>query len=67
MCKSILGGWPELQRSPEPDRLKQRVACAGIPVANVQQAFNGADGTQDPVAQGLIPVDGLHPNDAATR
>ena len=39
----------------------------GIPVANVHQAFNGADGTQDPVAQGLIATDGLHPNDAGHK
>jgi lysophospholipase L1-like esterase len=42
-------------------------AANGIPVANVHQAFNGADGTQDPVAQGLIAVDGLHPNDAGHK
>ena len=26
-----------------------------------------ADGTQDPVAQGLIATDGLHPNDAGHK
>lgn len=42
-------------------------AANGIPVANVHQAFNGADGTQDPGAQGLIAVDGFHPNDAGHK
>jgi lysophospholipase L1-like esterase len=34
-----------------------------IPVANVHEAFNGADGRTDPSTQGLIAVDGFHPND----
>lgn len=38
-----------------------------IPVAAVHTAFNGADGTQDPVAMGLIAVDGFHPNDAGHK
>ena len=42
-------------------------AANSIPVANVHQAFNGADGTQDPIAQGLIAADGLHPNDAGHK
>ncbi len=42
-------------------------AAAGIPVANVHQAFNGADGTTDPGTLGLIAVDGLHPNDAGHK
>jgi lysophospholipase L1-like esterase len=40
---------------------------AGIPVANVHQAFNGADGTTDPGTLGLIAVDGFHPNDAGHK
>jgi lysophospholipase L1-like esterase len=39
----------------------------GIQVANVHQAFNGADGTQDPGAQGLLAADGFHPNDAGHK
>jgi len=38
-----------------------------IPVAEVHTAFNGADGTQDPVALGLIAADGFHPNDAGHK
>jgi lysophospholipase L1-like esterase len=38
-------------------------AANGIPVANVHQAFNGADGRTDPAALGLLAVDGFHPND----
>jgi hypothetical protein len=33
----------------------------------VHQAFNGADGTQDPVAQGLIAADDFRPNDAGHK
>lgn len=36
----------------------------GIPTVGVYSAFNGADGTEDPVAKGLIHADGLHPNEA---
>lgn len=39
----------------------------GIPVAAVHQAFNGADGTQDPNVQGLLAIDGFHPNDAGHK
>lgn len=42
-------------------------ATAGIPVANVHQAFNGADGTTDPGTLGLLAVDGFHPNDAGHK
>lgn len=42
-------------------------AAKGIPVADVHQAFNGADGTQDPAAQGLIAPDNFHPNDAGHK
>ena len=38
-----------------------------IPVAAVHQAFNGADGTQDPGTLGLIAADGFHPNDAGHK
>ena len=38
-----------------------------IPVAAVHTAFNGADGTQDPIALGLIAADGFHPNDAGHK
>ena len=39
----------------------------GIPVADVHQAFNGADGKTDPGTLGLIAVDGFHPNDAGHK
>jgi lysophospholipase L1-like esterase len=42
-------------------------AAAGIPVANVHQAFNGADGTTDPQTLGIIAADGFHPNDAGHK
>jgi lysophospholipase L1-like esterase len=42
-------------------------AANGIPVANVHQAFNGADGTTDPGTLGLIALDGFHPNDAGHK
>lgn len=42
-------------------------AAAGIPVANVHQAFNGSDGKTDPGTLGLIAVDGFHPNDAGHK
>ena len=35
----------------------------GIPVAAVHLVFNGAAGTQDPIAAGLLACDGFHPND----
>jgi len=35
----------------------------GIPMAQVHLAFNGPNGDLDPVAKGLITVDGVHPND----
>jgi lysophospholipase L1-like esterase len=35
-----------------------------IPMARVYTAFNGPDGTNDPVATGLIAFDGMHPNEA---
>ena len=39
----------------------------GIPVANVHQAFNGADGKTDPNTLGLLAPDGFHPNDAGHK
>jgi lysophospholipase L1-like esterase len=39
----------------------------GIPVAAVHLAFNGAAGTQDPIAAGLIASDSFHPNDAGHK
>jgi lysophospholipase L1-like esterase len=42
-------------------------AANSIPVADVHQAFNGADGTTDPGTLGLIAVDGFHPNDAGHK
>lgn len=38
-----------------------------VRVAAVHQAFNGADGTQDPGMLGLIADDGFHPNDAGHK
>jgi len=42
-------------------------AAAGIPVANVHQAFNGPDGATDPGTLGLLALDGFHPNDAGHK
>jgi lysophospholipase L1-like esterase len=42
-------------------------AANGVSVANVHQAYDGADGTEDPGAQGLIAVDCFHPNDAGHK
>ncbi len=39
----------------------------GIPMAQVHLAFNGPDGTQDPIVKGLIAIDGIHPNDAGHK
>ena len=43
--------------------IAQSAAVNSIPLAQVHAAFNGATGTEDPVAKGLIASDGLHPND----
>lgn len=40
-----------------------RAAHYGYEFAPVYVAFNGADGTEDPIAKGYIWIDGLHPND----
>ena len=49
------------------DQVNQHIASSaqanGIPMAQVHLAFNGPNGEQDPVAKGLITVDGVHPND----
>jgi lysophospholipase L1-like esterase len=37
-------------------------AANNLGVANVHQAFNGADGTEDPNAKGYKWMDGFHPN-----
>ncbi len=39
-------------------------SAKSIPYAHVYTAFNGASGTDDPVANHLIYTDGLHANDA---
>ena len=49
------------------DQVNQHIVASakanGIPMAQVHLAFNGPNGDQDPVAKGLITVDGVHPND----
>lgn len=49
------------------DLVNQHIASSaranGIPMAQVHLAFNGPNGDQDPVAKGLITIDGVHPND----
>jgi lysophospholipase L1-like esterase len=49
------------------DQVNQHIAASakanGIPMAQVHLAFNGPNGDQDPVAKGLITLDGIHPND----
>ena len=42
-------------------------ASAGIEVANVHQAFNGADGRTDPGTTGLLAPDNFHPNDGGHK
>lgn len=45
-----------------------QTACAqGVLVAWVSTAFNGADGTGNPVALGYIGGDGIHPSDAGAQ
>jgi len=39
------------------------VPCDHLLRREVHLAFNGPNGDQDPVAKGLITVDGVHPND----
>jgi len=49
------------------DQVNQHIAASakanGIPMAQVHLAFNGPNGDEDPIAKGLITVDGIHPND----
>ena len=49
------------------DQVNQHIASSakanGIPMAQVHLAFNGPNGDLDPVANGLIALDGIHPND----
>ena len=47
--------------------IQSNAQANGIPVAAVHLAFNGAAGTQDPIAAGLIASDGFHPNDAGHK
>ncbi len=49
------------------NHIHSTASANGIPVANVHQAFNGADGKTDPGTLGLIAVDGFHPNDAGHK
>ena len=46
--------------------MNQHIAASakanGIPMAQVHLAFNGPNGEQDPLAEGLIALDGIHPN-----
>ncbi len=53
------------------DQINQHIAASaqanGIPMAQVHLAFNGPTGDQDPVAKGLIAIDGIHPNDNGHR
>jgi lysophospholipase L1-like esterase len=46
------------------NHIAQSAAAHGILVARVHDAFNGVSGTEDPIAEGLIAPDGVHPNDA---
>ena len=46
------------------NHIRRTSFAAGIPLARVYVAFNGADGMLDAGAQGLISFDNLHPNDA---
>lgn len=45
------------------ERLTRSAQERGVEVADVADAFHGADGDRDPVARGLISEDGLHPSD----
>jgi lysophospholipase L1-like esterase len=35
----------------------------GIPIANIFDAWNGLDHTEDPVANGYTQEDNIHPNE----
>jgi lysophospholipase L1-like esterase len=45
------------------EHITQTSAQVGIPCARVFVAFNGANGDQDPIAEGLLSPDLVHPND----
>ena len=49
------------------NHIRDNAQANAIPVAAVHQAFNGADGTQDPIAAGLIAADNFHPNDTGHK
>jgi lysophospholipase L1-like esterase len=53
------------------DQVNQHIASSakanGIPMAQVHLAFNGPNGDLDPVALGLIAIDGIHPNDTGHK
>jgi lysophospholipase L1-like esterase len=53
------------------DQVNQHIAASaqanGIPMAQIHLVFNGPNGTDDPVAKGLLTVDGIHPNDAGHK
>jgi lysophospholipase L1-like esterase len=49
------------------DYVRQAAAADGIPVAQVFDAFMGQDGTQNPVAAGLVDPDGVHPTVAGAE
>lgn len=49
------------------DQVNAHIAASctanGIPMAKVHEAFNGADGKEDPKAKGYLAIDNIHPND----
>ena len=53
------------------DQLNSHIAASAtayvIPYAQVYAAFNGASGTDDPIAKGLVGSDGLHPTAAGHK
>ncbi|HVL80708.1 MAG TPA: SGNH/GDSL hydrolase family protein [Actinomycetota bacterium] len=49
------------------ERIRTSAEVRGLRWARVHEAFNGPGGRSDPVAQGLIADDGLHPSDTGHR
>jgi lysophospholipase L1-like esterase len=49
------------------NHIRTSASANGIPWANVHDAFNGADGLQDPQDKGYIAFDGVHPNDTGHK
>jgi lysophospholipase L1-like esterase len=46
-------------------RYRIKVAAEhGIPIARVYEAFNGRNGDEDPLRNGYVITDSLHPSDA---